>query len=209
MFFLVGICNPPYLKVSCTIISNKNIMSNIPRLLAKYRKEVIPAMQAKFGYKNVMAIPKIEKVVVNVGYGRRAVAKETKTIERIQQDLAKITGQKASGRSAKQSISGFKLRQGMEVGSAVTLRGKRMYDFIDRLISIAVPRSRDFRGLDSKSFDGRGSFNVGIKEQTIFPEVSYESTKDIFSIQVTITTTAKKKEETEELLRLIGFPIKK
>lgn len=180
-----------------------------PRLLAKYRKDVIPAMREKFGYKNVMAIPKIEKVVVNVGYGRRAVSKDTKAIEKIEQDLAKITGQKPAVRKAKKSISGFKLRQGLDVGFATTLRGRRMYDFIDRLISIALPRSRDFHGLDTKAFDQRGSLSIGIKEQTIFPEVSYESLKDIFSLQVTIATTAESKDEGIELLRLIGFPIKK
>ncbi|OGN03890.1 MAG: 50S ribosomal protein L5 [Candidatus Yanofskybacteria bacterium RIFCSPHIGHO2_01_FULL_44_17] len=184
-------------------------MANTPRLLTKYRKEVIPAMRAKFGYKNVMQVPKIEKVVVNVGYGRKAIAKDTKAIERIEQDLNKITGQKPSVRKAKKSISGFKLREGLEVGFAVTLRGRRMYDFIDRLISIALPRSRDFHGLDNNSFDKRGSLNIGIKEQTIFPEVSYESMKDIFSLQITITTSAKRKEEGAELLSLVGFPIKK
>lgn len=184
-------------------------MPNTPRLLTKYRKEVIPAMQAKFGYKNVMAIPKIEKVVVNVGYGRKAVAKETKAIEKIEQDLAKITGQKTAVRKAKQSISGFKVRQGLEIGMMATLRGRRMYDFIDRLISIALPRSRDFHGLDSNAFDQHGNLNIGIKEQTIFPEVTYESLKDIFSLQITVATTAKTKEEGTELLRLMGFPIKK
>ena len=183
-------------------------MSNIPRLLTKYRKEVMPAMQAKFGYKNVMAVPKIEKVVVNVGYGRKSVAKDTKSLEKIEQDLAKLTGQKASVRRAKQSISGFKLRQGLEVGSMVTLRGRRMYDFIDRLISIALPRSRDFHGLDPGAFDQHGNLNIGIKEQTIFPEVIYESLKDIFSLQITVTTTAKTKEEGLALLKFLGFPIK-
>ena len=183
-------------------------MSTVPRLLTKYRKEVLSAMRAKFGYKNVMAIPKIEKAVVNVGFGRKAVAKETKAIEKIEQDLTKITGQKVAMRKAKQSISGFKLRQGIDVGMTVTLRGRRMYDFIDRLISIALPRSRDFHGLEQKAFDRHGNLNIGIKEQTIFPEATYESLKDIFSLQVTITTTAKSKEEGIELLRLVGFPIK-
>ncbi|MBI2062755.1 MAG: 50S ribosomal protein L5 [Candidatus Yanofskybacteria bacterium] len=183
-------------------------MTNAPRLLIKYRKEVIPAMRAKFGYKNVMEIPKIEKVTVGVGFGRKAVAKETKAIEKIDQDLVKITGQKPAVRKAKKSIAGFKVRQGLYVGAMVTLRGKRMYDFIDRLISIALPRSRDFHGLDQSKFDLHGNLNLGIKEQTIFPEVSYESLKDIFSLQVTVVTTAKNKEEGVELLHLIGFPIK-
>lgn len=183
-------------------------MTNVPRLLEKYRKEVMPAMREKFGYKNVMAVPRIEKVVVNVGFGRKAVAKDTKAIERIQQDLAKLTGQKPAARAAKQSIAGFKVRQGLEIGTVVTLRGRRMYDFIDRLISIALPRSRDFHGLDPKSFDPHGNLSIGVKEHNIFPEVTYESLKDIFGLQVVVVTTAKTRNEGIELLKLIGFPIK-
>lgn len=178
------------------------------RLLIKYRKEVIPSLRAKFGYPNVMAAPKISKVVVNVGFGRKAVAKETKAIEKIGQDLAKLTGQKPAIRQAKKSIAGFKLRQGLEIGLLVTLRGRRMYDFIDRLISIALPRTRDFRGLEPKSFDRRGSLNIGVKEHNIFPEVTYESLKDIFGLEISIVTTAKSQAEGVELLRLMGFPIR-
>lgn len=176
------------------------------RLLEKYRKQVVPSMMAKFGYKNVMAVPKIEKAVVNVGSGR--VATEPKFKERIEKDIALITGQKPAWRQARKSIAGFKVREGMTVGFISTLRGKRMYDFVDRLISIALPRSRDFRGIEVNSFDGKRSLNLGIKEQIIFPEINYESSKDIFSFQATITTTAKTREEGLELLRLIGFPIK-
>ena len=179
-----------------------------PRLLARYREEVIPAMREKFGYKSVMAVPKIEKVIVNVGFGRRAILKETAAIEKIEKDLAKLTGQKPAVRIAKKSISGFKLRQGMAVGAMVTLRGKRMYDFIDRLISIALPRSRDFHGLDPKSFDKWGSLSIGIKEQNIFPEITYESLKDIFGLEISVVTTAKFREEGTELLKSMGFPIK-
>ena len=179
-----------------------------PRLLAKYRKEVVPVMREKFGYKNIMAVPKIEKAVVNVGFGRKAVVKETAAIEKIEKDLAKLTGQKPAVRKAKKSISGFKLRQGMVIGMMVTLRGRRMYDFIDRLISIALPRSRDFHGLDPKSFDKRGSLSIGIKEHSIFPEITYESLKDIFGLEISVVTTAKSKEEGIELLKLMGFPIK-
>jgi large subunit ribosomal protein L5 len=179
-----------------------------PRLLAKYREEVIPAMREKFGYKNVMAVPRVEKVVVNAGFGRKAVAKDAKAIERVEQDLAKLTGQKPAMRRAKKSISGFKLRQGMDIGMAVTLRGRRMYDFIDRLVSIALPRSRDFHGLDPKSFDKKGNLSIGIKEHSIFPEITYESLKDIFGLEVTIATTAGSKEEGAELLKLMGFPVK-
>lgn len=173
--------------------------------MQKYRKEIIPAMQSKFGYKNVMAVPKLEKVVINVGTGR--VAKEPKFVERVEEDLIKLSGQKPSIRKAKKSIAGFKLREGMDVGIAVTLRGKRMYDFIDRLISIALPRSRDFHGLNSKSFDKAGNLSIGIKEHNIFPEISYESLKDIFGLEVTVVTTAKSKEEGLELLKLFGFPL--
>lgn len=165
-------------------------------------------MKERFGYKNTMAIPKIEKAVVNIGYGRMAVIKETKVIEKIEQDTTKITGQKPTIRRARKSISGFKTRQGLPVGMMVTLRGRRMYDFIDRLISIALPRSRDFHGLDPKSVDRHGNLNIGIKEHIIFPEVNYESVKDIFGLEVTVVTTSKTHDEGVELLRLIGFPIR-
>lgn len=176
------------------------------RLLEKYKKEVIKSMTIKFGYKNVMAVPKIEKVVVNVGSGK--IDSEPKFKDRIQKDIARITGQRPAERQAKKSISGFKIRQGMAVGLVATLRGKRMYDFLDRLISAALPRSRDFRGIDPKSFDQKGTLNLGLKEQIIFPEVVYESAKDIFPFQLTVVTTAKTKEEGTELLKLMGFPIK-
>ena len=178
----------------------------IPRLLTKYRKEVVPAMRAEFGHKNVMAVPKIIKVALNVGLSR--AAKEPKFIERVENDLAKITGQKPTVRKARKSIAGFKTRQGMPVGMMVTLRGRRMYDFIDRLISIALPRSRDFQGINAKSFDQKGSLSIGIREHNIFPEVTYESLKDIFGLEVTVTTNAQAAKEGIELLRLMGFPIK-
>jgi large subunit ribosomal protein L5 len=186
----------------------QKLKTDQPRLLEKYRKEVIPAMREKFGYKSIMAVPKIEKIVVSTGYGKKAVLRDTGAIEKIKADLAKLTGQKPAVRKAKKSISGFKVRQGMEIGAVVTLRGKRMYDFIDRLISIALPRSRDFHGLDPKSFDERGSLNIGIKEHSIFPEITYESLKDIFGLEVSVVTTAKSREEGIELLKLIGFPIR-
>lgn len=176
------------------------------RLQEKYVREVIPSMMAKFGYKNVMAVPKVEKVTVNVGAGR--ISTEPKFKDRIEKDLALITGQRPTFKKAKKSVSGFKVRQGMTVGFVSTLRGKRMFDFLDRLISIALPRSRDFRGLEARSFDQRGSLSIGIKEQIIFPEIAYESSKDIFSFQVNVATTAKAKEEGIELLKLMGFPIK-
>lgn len=176
------------------------------RIKEKYIKKVIPAMREKFGYKNIMTVPQIKKVVINIGIGR--VAKDQKVIEKIKEDLIKITGQMPAHRSAKKSIAGFKIREGMNIGLMVTLRGKRMYDFIDRLISIALPRSRDFRGISVKSFDEKGNLNIGIKEQSVFPEISYETLKDIFGFQVTVATTSKTKKEGLELLKLIGFPIK-
>ena len=177
------------------------------RLLEKYRKNLRPALQKDFDVKNVMAVPRVEKVVINTGIGR--IGKDDKMIERIVKDLSLISGQKAVYRKAKKSISGFKLREGMNIGLTVTLRGGRMYDFIDRLVDIALPRSRDFRGIELKNVDQRGNLNLGIREQSIFPEVTYESTKDIFGLQVTIVTTAKKREEGIALLRGLGFPLKK
>lgn len=176
-------------------------------LLQQYRKEVIPAMQKKFGIGNVMAVPRAEKVIVNVGIGK--MTKDDKFVEKIQRDLGLLSGQKPVFRKAKKSISGFKLREGMNIGLIVTLRGKRMYDFMDRLIHVALPRSKDFRGIEKENFDKMGNLNLGIKEHSIFPEIHYESLKDIFSLQVTVVTTAKNREQGIELLRLIGFPIKK
>ena len=176
-------------------------------LLTQYRKKITPELQAKFGIKNPMAVPKVEKVVINVGIGK--VAKDDKFIEKVVRDLGLLSGQKPIFRKAKKSISGFKSREGMNMGLMVTLRGKRMYDFISRLIFVALPRSKDFRGIDSKNFDKNGNLNLGVKEHSIFPEIHYESLKDIFSLQVTVVTTAKAREQGIELLKLFGFPIKK
>ncbi|MBI2065220.1 MAG: 50S ribosomal protein L5 [Candidatus Yanofskybacteria bacterium] len=176
------------------------------RLLQKYRKEVIPALQKEFGIKNVMAVPKVEKVVVNIGIGK--IAKDDKAVGKIAQDLAKLTGQKPIFRKAKKSIASFKVREGMNIGLSATLRGKRMYDFVDRFISVALPSSKDFRGIDTKNFDNNGNLNLGIKESSIFPEVTYETLKDIFSMEVTVATTAKDKQKGIALLRNMGFPIK-
>ncbi len=178
-----------------------------PRLLVKYRKEVVPYLTKKFGYKSVMAVPKIEKVVVNVGFGRQM--KEGDVSEKMAAALTQIVGQKPILTKARQSIAGFKLREGMVIGAKATLRSHRMYDFIDRLISVALPRSRDFRGINPKSIDPKGNLTIGIKEDSIFPEISYETMKDVFGLEVTITTTANTPEEGEELLRAIGVPLKK
>lgn len=176
-------------------------------LLVKYRKEVVPAMQKKFGIENVMAVPKIEKVIVNVGIGK--MTKDDKFLEKVERDLGLLSGQKPIFRKAKKSIAGFKSREGMNIGLSVTLRGKRMYDFMDRLIHIAIPRSKDFRGIETKNFDKMGNLNLGAKEHSIFPEIHYESLKDIFGLQITVTTTARNRERGIELLRLMGFPLKK
>jgi large subunit ribosomal protein L5 len=179
----------------------------IPRILEKYRKEVVPAMKDKFGYKSSMAVPKLTKITLNIGTGR--IAKDSKAIERIEKDLVKMSGQKPVIRKAKKSIAGFKLREGSNVGMVVTLRGKRMYDFMDRLIAIALPRSRDFRGIEHSAVDQHGNLNIGIREHNIFPEISYESLKDIFGFQVTATTTAHTKAEGVMLFTLLGVPFKK
>lgn len=176
------------------------------RLKEKYIKEVISKMKEKFGYKNDLAVPRLEKVVVNTGFN--PLNKGEKIQEELAQDLALITGQKASARPAKKAIAGFKTRKGMVIGLAVVLRGQRMYDFLDRLIHIALPRSRDFRGLPEKNIDQHGNLNLGIKEQIIFPEISAESAKGIFGLAVTVVTTAKNHQEGLELFKLLGFPIK-
>ena len=181
-------------------------------LKEKYKKEAVPKMKEKFGYKNDMAVPRIEKVVVNIGIGRQVAGKTSeerkKAYGSTMEDLALIAGQKPVLRNAKKSISGFKTRRGMPIGEMCTLRGKKMYDFLERLIHIGLPRSRDFKGIDPKSFDEKGNLTVGIKEHIAFPEVSPEKAKQIFGFEITVATTAKTKEEGLELLRLLGFPIK-
>ena len=175
-------------------------------LIEKYKKEVVPALKEEFGYKNVMAVPKIEKVIVNVGLSR--ALKEPKLMERIQNDIAVVTGQKPAMRKAKKSIAGFKIRQGMDIGMLVTLRGRQAYDFLEKLVNIALPRTRDFRGIEEKNIDSFGNLNLGVKEQNIFPEIEFESTKDLFSFQITVVTTAKEHQRGVKLLKLMGFPIK-
>lgn len=174
-------------------------------LQERYRKEVVPAMRAKFCFKNIMAVPKIEKVVVNAGVGR---FREEKQLEEIGKYLALITGQKPSPRSAKKAIATFKTRKGLVVGYQVTLRGERMYGFLSRLINIALPRTRDFQGIEVKSFDEKGNLTIGVKEHIVFPEITGEDYRFLFGLEVTVVTTAKKKEVGVELLRLVGFPIK-
>ena len=182
------------------------------RLKEKYLKEVIPAMMEKFSYKNKMAAPKIEKVVVNTGFGKLISGKTAEEQKKIQDailnDLTLITGQRPILTRAKKSIASFKIREGMPIGAAITLRGKMMYDFLERLIHIGLPRSRDFRGIEQKSFDKKGNLTLAIQEQITFSEVSPEKTKNIFGLEITMVTTAKNREEGVELLKLLGFPIK-
>ncbi|HCM36839.1 MAG: 50S ribosomal protein L5 [Candidatus Wildermuthbacteria bacterium RIFCSPLOWO2_02_FULL_47_9c] len=178
----------------------------------KYAKDVVPAMIKKFGYKSVMAVPRPEKVVLNTGFGKLIAARtedeQRKTLEAIGKDMSDIAGQRISLTRAKRSIAGFKIREGMPVGAKVTLRGARMYEFLDRLIHVVLPRSRDFRGLPVSSVDEKGNMAVGIREHIFFSEISPEKVKDIFGLQVTIATTAKSKEKGLELFRLLGFPIR-
>lgn len=174
------------------------------RLKDKYLKEVVPALQEKFNYKSPMEVPKIVKISVNQGLGD-AVA-DKKLIDNGIEELTTITGQKAVPTVAKKSISNFKLRDGMPIGVRVTLRGAVMYEFLDRLLNIALPRVRDFRGIHDKGFDGRGNYTLGVKEQIIFPEISLDKVKNIAGYNITIVTTAKTDEESHELLRLFGTP---
>lgn len=173
----------------------------------KYKKEIIPALKEKFGYKNDLETPGVIKVVLNVGFGKHA--KEKAYIDNVLKSLAKISGQKPILTKAKKSISSFKIREGMTIGSAVTLRGKRMYDFIGKLINISFPRVRDFRGINLKSVDQQGNLTIGFKEHLSFPEVKPDEIDNIFGLEVCLSTSAKTKEEGEELFKLMGFPFKK
>ena len=177
------------------------------RLKDQYVSTVAPALMQKFGYKSVMQIPKLDKVVINVGAGE---AKDnSKVIDAIMNDLAQITGQKPIVCRAKKSVANFKLREGMPIGVKVTLRGERMYDFVDKLFNVAFPRVRDFRGINPNSFDGRGNYSVGVKEQLIFPEIDYEKIDKIRGMDINFVTTAKTDEEARELLTLMGAPFSK
>ncbi len=176
------------------------------RLKDFYRNEVVPKLTAQFGYKSVMEVPRIEKITLNMGVGE-AVA-DKKVMEFAVGDMQKIAGQKPVVTKAKKSIAGFKIREGYPVGCKVTLRNIRMYEFLDRLVSIAIPRIRDFRGISGKSFDGRGNYNIGVKEQIIFPEIEYDKIDALRGMNITITTTAKTDEEARALLAAFKFPFK-
>ena len=176
------------------------------RLKTRYQQEIAPALKKEFGYTNVMAIPKIQKIVVNMGLGEATT--NAKIADVGADELSRITGQKAMIRRATKSIAQFKLRQGMPVGAMVTLRGERMYEFLDRLISIALPRVRDFRGVSAKGFDGRGNYTLGLRDQLLFPEIDYMKVDKARGMNVSMVTTAKTDEEARKLLQLLGLPFR-
>ena len=176
------------------------------RLREKYKKEVVPALTKEFGYKNVMAVPKIEKVVVNMGLGEATA--NVKIIDTGSDELARITGQKPVTRRSKKSIAQFKVRKGQPIASMVTLRGERMWEFLDRLVSIALPRVRDFKGVSPKGFDGRGNYTLGVKEQIIFPEIDFDKIDVLRGMDITFTTTAKTDDEAKALLKAFSFPFR-
>lgn len=178
----------------------------IPTLKEKYLKEVVPNMMKEFSYKNIMEVPKIQKVVLNVGLGE--AIQNIKLLDAAQKELSSITGQKAVVTKAKKSIAAFKLRQGVPIGCKVTLRGDRMYEFLDRFIGLALPRIRDFRGISGKSFDGRGNYSLGLKEQFIFPEIDYDKVEMVHGLDVVFCTTAKTDKESKALLRYFGMPFR-
>lgn len=182
-------------------------MSYTPRLRKKYFDDVVPAMQAKFNYKSSMQVPRISKIVLNQGIG--AAVNDKKLVDAAVEEMTKITGQKAVPTISKKAISNFKLRENMPIGCKVTLRQERMYEFMDRLIAVAMPRIRDFQGLEVKGFDGRGNWTMGITEQIIFPEIDIDKVNKISGMDITVVTTAENDEESLELLRLLGFPFKK
>jgi large subunit ribosomal protein L5 len=175
-----------------------------PRFRTLYDEKIVKAMTEKFGYENVMEVPKITKIVLNMGVGE--ATQDKKKVEQAAQEMTLIAGQKAVITKAKKSIAQFKLREGMPIGAKVTLRRERMYEFLDRFVTVALPRVRDFRGLNPKAFDGRGNYATGLKEQLIFPEISYDRVDQIRGMDVIIATTAKTDDEARELLRLFGFP---
>jgi large subunit ribosomal protein L5 len=176
------------------------------RLKDRYLKDVVPALTKEFGYKNIMAVPKIRKVVVNMGLGE--ATQNVKIVDTGSDELARITGQRPVTRRAKKSIAAFKVRKGMPVGTMVTLRGERMYEFLDRLMNVALPRVRDFRGVSPKGFDGRGNFTLGLRDQLIFPEIDYMKVDKTRGMNVSVVTSARTDQEARKLLQLIGMPFR-
>lgn len=182
-------------------------MSNVPRLKERYRTEVVPALVEEFGYENIMQVPRLQKVVVNVGAGE--ALQSAKALDAISQDLMTITGQKPIITRAKKSIASFKLREGNPIGVKVTIRGNRMFDFLDRLMNVALARQRDFRGVSPDSFDGRGNYAIGLTEQLVWPEIDYDQIDRIRGMGITIVTTAQTDDEARQLLALLGMPFKR
>jgi large subunit ribosomal protein L5 len=178
-----------------------------PRMKVMYRNEIVPALMKEFGYKNIMQAPKITKIAVNIGLGE--ALQNAKAIEAATEDLRIVTGQKPVVTKARKSIATYKLREGMSIGAKVTLRGNRMWDFLDRLLNIVLPRQRDFQGVSPDSFDGRGNYSVGLREQLVFPEISYDKVDKVRGLEVTIVSTAKSDEEARRLLSLMGMPFKR
>ncbi|MEW6410393.1 MAG: 50S ribosomal protein L5 [Nitrospirota bacterium] len=178
----------------------------MPRFKEKYRKDVVPALMRHFSYRNIMEVPRVQKIVINVGMGK--AIQDIKLLDSAVKEVAAITGQHPAITKAKRSIAGFKLRAGVSIGCKVTLRGNRMYEFLDRLINISLPRIRDFRGVSGKAFDGRGNYTLGIKEQFVFPEVDYEKVASVHGMDIVIVTTAKSDDEGKVLLKLLGLPFR-
>jgi len=181
-------------------------MSNVPRLKAKYQNEALPALMKEFNYKNPLEAPRLMKVTVNMGLG--AAIQDAKILDSAVDEMALITGQRPVVTRARKSIANFKLRQGMSIGAMVTLRGNRMFEFLERLTSLALPRVRDFRGISPKAFDGRGNYSMGVREQIIFPEINYDKVEQVKGMNITITTTARTDEEGKRLLELLGMPFR-
>ena len=179
--------------------------SYVPRLKTLYRETIRPALKEEFGYRNEMQIPRLDKIVLNIGCGAEAV-KDTKKAKAAQEDLTLIAGQRAVATKARKSIAGFRLREGMVVGARTTLRGDRMYDFLDRLVTVALPRVRDFRGVSGRSFDGRGNFAMGLKEHIVFPEIDYDKVDEVWGLDIVIATTAPTDAEAKALLKHFNMP---
>jgi large subunit ribosomal protein L5 len=198
---LTSQCSPVPQQCELCIVTRSKFMS---RLKDRYRKEMVPVLMEEFGYLNVMEVPRLQKIVVNVGLGE--ALQDIKALDAATRDVSTITGQKPIITRAKKSIAGFKLREGSPIGVKVTLRGDRMYDFLDRMCNVALPRRRDFRGISPDSFDGRGNYTLGFREQLVWPEVDYDSIDKIRGMEVTVVTTAKTDEEARHLLQLFGMP---
>lgn len=191
-------------KISSSAIAPKDY---VPRIKIIYREKVVPAMMKEFGYKNHMQVPRVERIVLNVGMGE--AVQNVKLLESAAAELEQITGQKPVLTRAKKAIAGFKLREGIPIGTKVTLRGARMLEFLDRLVSVALPRIRDFRGVSPKAFDGRGNYTLGLKEQLTFPEIKYDDVASIHGMDITFVTTAKRNDEAKSLLAHLGMPFRK